>query len=82
MTCREFIGFLQEYLEDQLPPEQKARFEEHLALCVSCVNYLSNYRDTMRLAKASLLEPDEPVPADVPEQLVAAILAARKAGGR
>ncbi len=81
MTCKEFIGFLHEYLEGDLPPEQKALFEEHLSLCISCVNYLSNYRDTMKLAKASLRESDEPVPSEVPEELVSAILTARKAGG-
>jgi anti-sigma factor RsiW len=81
MTCKEFIGFLHEYLEGELPASERALFEEHLALCVSCVNYLSNYRDTMRLAKASVRESDEPVPDEVPEELISAILAARKAGG-
>ena len=83
MTCKEFIGFLHEYLEGELPPEERALFDEHLSLCVSCVNYLSNYRDTMRLAKASLMESmasEGPVPGDVPEELITAILAARARG--
>jgi predicted anti-sigma-YlaC factor YlaD len=82
MTCKEFIGFLDDYLDGDLPREQKALFDEHLSLCASCLHYLCNYRDTMTWAKASLRESGEPVPGDVPEELISAILAARKAGGR
>jgi predicted anti-sigma-YlaC factor YlaD len=79
MTCKDFIEFLHEYLGDELPDGQKRLFEEHLAICESCVSYLSNYEDTMSLAKACLSDPEGPVPEDVPEGLVAAVLAARKA---
>ena len=77
MTCKDFIEFLHEYLGDELPEAQKQRFEEHLAVCDSCVAYLSNYEDTMSLAKACYSD-DAPVPEDVPQELVHAILAARK----
>jgi hypothetical protein len=43
-------------------------------VCPSCVNYLKTYEQTIILTKIS---GDEPVPADVPESLVRAILAAR-----
>lgn len=82
MTCREFIEFLLDYVSGELPESEQALFEEHLAVCRSCVAYLSNYRDTIELTKAALCDPDEPVPEDVPEDLVAAVLAARRAGGR
>jgi predicted anti-sigma-YlaC factor YlaD len=80
MTCREFIAFLQRYLENELPEDQRRRFDEHLAICESCVSYLSNYRDTIELAKACYADPDGPVPEDVPEELVNAILASRRPG--
>ncbi len=82
MTCKEFIEFLIDYVSGELPQSQQALFEEHLAVCQSCVAYLSNYRDTIELTKAALCGPDEPLPGDVPEDLVAAVLAARKAGAR
>jgi predicted anti-sigma-YlaC factor YlaD len=82
MTCKEFIEFLLEYVSGELPRSQQVLFEEHLAVCRSCVAYLSNYRDTIELTKAALCAPEEPVPDDVPEDLVAAVLAARKAGAR
>lgn len=49
-------------------------FERHLAVCASCINYLKTYEQTVILAKAS---GDDPVPEDVPESLIQAILAAR-----
>jgi anti-sigma factor RsiW len=49
-------------------------FERHLAVCPSCVAYLKTYEQTILLAKAAA---DDPVPPDVPDSLVRAILAAR-----
>ena len=78
LTCRELIAFIHDYLEGELPEAERARFEEHLAVCPSCVAYLSSYEDTVRLAKTAYSDPDGPVPEDVPDELVSAILAARK----
>jgi hypothetical protein len=78
MTCKDFIEFLHEYLEEELPQAQRVRFEEHLEICESCVAYLSNYRDTMHLARKAFCDPEGPVPDEVPEELVAAILSARR----
>lgn len=80
MTCKHFIEFLHQYLADELSEAERARFEEHLSLCRSCVAYLSNYKDTMDLAKLALRDPEGPLPEEVPEELVSAILAARKVG--
>lgn len=77
ITCREFIDFLADYLEGRLPGDRLARFNAHLAGCPSCVSYARSYRDTIRLGQGAFCHPDEPVPSEVPEQLVRAILAAR-----
>lgn len=77
LTCREFVEFLADYLEGRLPADQLARFNGHLAACPSCVSYTRSYQDTVRLGKSVLPGRDEPVPGDVPEDLVQAILAAR-----
>lgn len=77
MNCRELIEFLVDYRDGHLPPEQRAEFERHLAICGPCVTYLKTYEQTIRLAKCCCGE-DRPVPADVPEELVKAILAARR----
>ena len=69
LTCRELIAFIHDYLEGELPEAERARFEEHLAVCPSCVAYLSSYEDTVRLAKTAYSNPDGPVPEDVPDEL-------------
>jgi anti-sigma factor RsiW len=77
MTCRELVDFLMSYLDGDLPPDQRKRFEEHLSVCPLCVNYMGTYIETVRLGKAACTPLDQPVPDDVPEELVRAILAAR-----
>jgi anti-sigma factor RsiW len=76
-TCRELIDFLAAYLDGELAPEVRAAFDTHLSLCPDCVAYLASYRETIRLGKQAC-EPDGELPADVPGELVDAILAARR----
>lgn len=77
LTCRELVEFLAEYLEGRLSPAELDTFNRHLAACPSCVSYASSYQETQRLGREAFRGPDEPVPPEVPEALVRAILAAR-----
>ena len=77
LTCREFIEFLDEYLDGRWPEDRLARFNDHLARCPSCVSYTRSYQDAVRLGRSVFSSPNEPVPVDVPEELVRAILDAR-----
>ena len=47
MTCREMVELVTAYLEGNLPAEQRARFEEHLAICDGCQAYVEEMRDTL-----------------------------------
>jgi anti-sigma factor RsiW len=80
MTCRDFITFLLDYIDGGLPDTERARFDEHLRLCVACRHYLQAYQETVKLGRLALtdLDPDQAVPADVPDELVDAILSARR----
>lgn len=77
LTCRELIAFLDDYVEDALSADERERFDAHLAICPACVDYLASYSETMRLAVAAL-GGDAPAPAEVPEELVRAVLASRR----
>lgn len=79
MTCREFTEFLDAWLDGALPADQRTAFEHHLSICRDCVVYLDTYRRTVDACRN--LRATDPVPAEVPEDLVAAILRARKADG-
>ena len=77
MTCKQLADILDEYLAGDMPAEQRARLEEHLAVCPDCRHYLDSYRRTIALGKAAFAAPDDPVPDSVPEKLLAAIKSAR-----
>jgi anti-sigma factor RsiW len=78
MTCRELNDFLGAYFDGELSRDVRLRFEEHLAACPECSAYLETYRQTVKVARDAFHETDEPVPSDVPEDLVKAILSARR----
>lgn len=77
MTCRTVIEFLAEYLSGELLDHQRVAFDAHLAECSACVAYLKSYERTVALGKDAFADPDAPVPTEVPDELVKAILAAR-----
>ena len=77
MTCREFADFIADYLSGALSADSRTNFEEHLRLCVNCQKYLAGYKDTVKLGKAAFADENGAVPAQVPEELVQAILRAK-----
>lgn len=78
ITCVEFETFLIDYMEGDLPARQRTVFEVHLKVCRECREYLAAYRQTIAVSGRAFEDHSAPVPRDVPEDLVAAILAARK----
>ena len=78
MTCRELADFIADYLSNALPRDTRSQFERHLGACSNCVVYLEGYREAVKLGQAAFDNPDAPVPDTVPEELVKAILAARR----
>lgn len=77
ITCREFEEFIVDYLEGDLPPRQVKIFELHLRVCRECREYLAAYRRTIDLGGAISAE-EEALPEEIPEDLVAAVLDARR----
>ena len=49
LACKELVELVTDYLEGTLAPEQRARFEEHLAGCGGCRTYLAQMRETIHL---------------------------------
>jgi anti-sigma factor RsiW len=78
LTCRVFADFMMDYLSGDAPSDVRRVFERHLTLCVNCQKYLQSYRETVRLGQRAFDDEDADLPGDVPEELVNAIVAARR----
>jgi anti-sigma factor RsiW len=78
MTCRELADFLMDYVNGDLPPDVHGAFERHLSLCQNCVAYVSVYKSTIALGRRAFLDDDADAATEVPEDLVRAILTARR----
>ena len=78
MTCREFADFMADYLSGDIPADVRNRFEHHLGVCSNCVKYLADYQAAIALGQHAFEDGATDVPADVPDELVKAILAARR----
>ena len=81
MTCRELADFIHAYLAGELPSDVQRGFEAHLEICAACREYLRAYKATVDLGRRAFAADDRDASAaDVPEDLVTAILnAASKA---
>ncbi len=77
LTCRDVIEFVMAYLDNELGSDERRKFEEHLKVCPSCVNYLDSYKLTVRLGKSVLTNLDDPADGRVPADMLKAIRDAR-----
>ena len=75
MTCREFADVVMSYLDGELDATQRRLFEAHLTDCADCVRFLREYRATVYLlGRAGQAAHADDLPAEMPEDLVKAIL--------
>ena len=74
MTCQDALDHIHDYLDGDLGRWARWRVRLHLWICRNCRRYLSSYKMTVGLVKKVCGE----APAEVPEDLVAAILTARR----
>jgi hypothetical protein len=51
-SCQELVELVTDYLEGALAPADLRRFEEHIARCDACTEYLRQFRETIRIVGA------------------------------
>lgn len=49
LSCQELVELVTAYLEDALGPEERAQFDDHIARCTGCREYLEQMRETIRV---------------------------------
>ena len=47
LACHDLVELVTDYLEDALPPPERARFHAHLDTCPGCREYLAQMRQTI-----------------------------------
>ena len=67
LTCQETVELVTDYLEAALLPGLQAQFDQHLATCTGCTNYLDQMRRTIRTLRSLT---DETTPAEARQQLL------------
>jgi anti-sigma factor RsiW len=78
MTCNELVELVTAYLEGALSTEDRAAFEQHLALCPGCDRYLTQFQVTIDLLGEL---PEESVSAPARERLLEAFGEFRRTSG-
>ena len=61
---------------NELAAPVRTAFEAHLGVCPDCRRYLDSYRKTIAISKSAFTAPLDPT--QVPDQLIKAILAAKR----
>jgi anti-sigma factor RsiW len=56
-SCQELVELVTDYLEGALSPGDLRRFEEHIAVCDACTEYLRQLRETIRVVGS--ITPDD-----------------------
>ena len=53
LTCRQLVELVTDYFEDALAPDERARFEAHVADCQGCDAYLGQLKMTLEVVGAT-----------------------------
>ena len=51
LACQELVELVTDYLEQTLSHDERTRFEQHLAMCGGCREYLREIRSTIDLSR-------------------------------
>jgi anti-sigma factor RsiW len=76
MNCRQVVELMTDYIEGALSAVERARFEDHIAGCDGCRAYLAQLQTARKIIGRLA---DEPVPAAVERDLLAAFRSWRSA---
>jgi anti-sigma factor RsiW len=53
LSCQELVELVTDYFEGAMAPEERERFEAHVADCPGCDIYLGQMRATLTLTRAT-----------------------------
>lgn len=77
-TCQQLVELLCDYLEGDLPEEEKKELDRHMRECAPCMAFLKTYKKTSQLCKS--LRPED-IPREMRERLEAFLQRASSRSG-
>ena len=80
VTCAQLCAFLDDYLADALPDNQRRAFDQHLGQSNSCRLYVENYKQTTHLRKEEFCDAHLSDCKEMSEALINAILSTKNLG--
>ena len=69
LSCQEIVELVTSYIEQRLPADDSALFEEHIVFCDACEFYLDQMRTTVAAVGRI---PEEDVPPETRDRLLTA----------
>ena len=79
LTCEEFERFVIDYHEGHLTDRQRALFDFHMEICPMCRVHFRSYVKAVQMGQRLYEDEVAQEPAELPDDLVAAIVEARRA---
>ncbi len=73
--CKQLVETVTEYLEGTMPETERARFERHLEICPSCVDYVAQLRRVIDLSGRVTVDDVDALPKQAREELIEAFRA-------
>jgi anti-sigma factor RsiW len=73
--CARLVETVTEYLEGTMPEAERARFERHLEICSSCVDYVAQLRRTIELTGRVTVDDVDALPDHARDELMDAFRA-------
>jgi anti-sigma factor (TIGR02949 family) len=56
LDCRDVVEVVTDYLEGMMAPEERRQFDQHLAACEGCQDYLEQLRTVIRVVAGRLVD--------------------------
>ena len=81
LTCREFVGLIPGYRDNELSTADRRSFSKHSWDCERCLAYLKGYEQTIKAIKQIGEDSREPGETTLPKSLVNRILDNRLKNG-
>jgi anti-sigma factor (TIGR02949 family) len=69
LSCQEIVELVTDYVEEDMPPDERSRFERHLSYCPGCLSYVEQIRETIRATGE--IPREETLPSELRAGLVA-----------